>query len=272
MKDYFGREADCLLNKKLYLFDMDGTIYLENKLFDGVLELFRKIRENGGRYVFITNNSSKSVKDYVKKVRKLGIEATEENFFTSTQAAVMTVKSAHPDALVYAQGTKSFLKELKRSGLKIVTEYTPKAKVFLTGNDLEVTGKKLRNTCETLTKNDVFYYATNPDWVCPVSFGYVPDCGSMSEGIFRATGKRPVFIGKPEPTMVYAAMEKFGVSKEDTVVFGDRLYTDVASGVNAGVDAVFVLSGEATLADLEKATGAEVPTFVFNSVKDLLSE
>lgn len=272
MKDYFGKEATLLKKKKLYLFDMDGTIYLEDKLFDGVKELFENIRSNGGRYVFITNNSSKSVKDYVKKIRRLGIEADEDNFFTSTQATIMLLKEKHDGEVIYAQGTKSFIKELKKSGLKIVTKYDERTSVVLVGNDLEVTGEKLRATCETLTKREVSYYATNPDWVCPVSFGYVPDCGSICEGIARATGKTPVFIGKPEPTMIYAAMEKFGVSKEDTAVFGDRLYTDVASGINAGVDAVFVLSGEATLEDLQKATGAEIPTFVLQSVKDLLND
>ena len=270
MKDYFGKEADRVLTKKLYLSDMDGTIYLENRLFDGVTELFEKILCNGGRYVFITNNSSKSVKDYLKKIRKMGLKATEENFFTSTQAAIELLKEKHAKDKIYAQGTKSFVKELKASGLTIVTKYDPTAKVVIVGNDLEVTGEKLRNTCEMLTKHDVAYYATNPDWVCPTSFGYVPDCGAMCQGIERATGKAPVFIGKPEPTMIYAAMEKFGVSKEETVVFGDRLYTDIASGIRANVDAVFVLSGEATLEDYEKATGAEVPTFVFKSVKDLI--
>lgn len=272
MKDYFGKNADSLKEKKLYLFDMDGTIYLENRLFDGVLKLLRKIENDGGRYVFVTNNSSKSVSDYVKKVRSMGIFATKENFFTSTQATIGTLLREHAGAVVYAQGTKSFLRELKANGIDVVTSYTPKATVVVVGNDSELTGKKLRATCETLTKNDVAYYATNPDWVCPVSFGYVPDCGSMCDGIFRATGKKPVFIGKPEATMILEVMKKFSATKEETVVVGDRLYTDVAAGVNAGVDAVFVLSGEATLSDLKKAEGNEIPTYTFESVKDFLQD
>ena len=122
-----------------------------------------------------------------------------------------------------------------------------------------------------LTKNNqVSYYATNPDWVCPVEFGYIPDCGSMCQSYYRATGKMPQFIGKPQPTMVYSAMKKFGFSKEQTVVIGDRLYTDIASGNNAGVTTVCVLSGEVNLTDVNNASGAEVPDFVFNSVKDLV--
>ena len=268
MKDYHGKDADALKEKKLFLFDMDGTIYRENKLFDGVKELLQKIRQKGGEYVFITNNSSKSLSDYVKKVKKMGIPVTKENFYSSTQATVDIIKERHPNAFIYAQGTRSFIKELKKSGLKITTKYK-QVDLVLLGNDLEVTGKKLRTTCEILTKQEVLYYATNPDWVCPVSFGYVPDCGSMSEGIGRCTGKMPIFIGKPEPTMVIEVMKKFGASKDETVVLGDRLYTDIASGVNAGVDTVCVLSGEVTIEEVENAKEGEEPTFVLNCVSEI---
>ena len=112
LKDYFGKDCANLKSKKLYLFDMDGTIYLENKLFDGVKELLDNIKNNGGNYVFITNNSSKSVDDYVKKLERLGLDVTKENFFTSTQATIELLKSDYKDKLIYAQGTKSFIKEL----------------------------------------------------------------------------------------------------------------------------------------------------------------
>ena len=100
-------------------------------------------------------------------------------------------------------------------------------------------------------KRDVEYIATNPDWVCPTAYGYVPDCGSFADIIRRASGKMPTFIGKPKPEMILLAMQKFGYSKEETVMVGDRLYTDIASGYNAGIDTVFVLSGEGTMEDVE---------------------
>lgn len=273
MKDYFGKNADALKTKKFFLFDMDGTIYRENDLFDGVIELLAKIRKEGGRYAFITNNPSKSVVDYIAKLNRLGIaEVDESNFFTSAQAAIMIFKEKFGDKLIYAQGTRSFIKELKDSGLCVTCEYRADIQAVLVAFDPELTGEKLRTTCEVLTKLDVPYYATNPDWVCPVDFGAVPDCGSMCVGIRYATGKTPVFIGKPEPTMIFELMKKFGYEKKDVVVIGDRLYTDIASGVNAGVDTVCVLSGEATVKDIESATKKDTPTFVFNSVKDLLSD
>ena len=271
MKDYFGKNADVLKNKKLYLFDMDGTIYRENDLFDGVIELLHRIKNDGGRYAFITNNPSKSVVDYIKKLNALGIAAvTEDNFFTSAQAAIMIFKEKFADKLIYAQGTRSFIKELKDNGLNVTEAYDENAVAVLVAFDPELTGEKLRNTCKMLTLHDVPYYATNPDWVCPVEFGAVPDCGSMCVGIEYATGKKPIFIGKPEPTMIFELMKKFGATKEETVVIGDRLYTDIASGVNAGVDTICVLSGEATLADIKKATAKDTPTFVFEHVGNLL--
>lgn len=270
MKDYFNKNADALKTKKLFLFDMDGTIYRENDLFDGVIDLLKEIKNRGGRYAFITNNPSKSVKDYILKLNRLGIsEVDETNFFTSAQAAIMIFKEKFQDELIYAQGTNSFIEELKASGLNVTLKYDGNIGAVLVAFDPEITGEKLRTTCEVLTKLDVPYYATNPDWVCPVDFGAIPDCGSMCVGIEYATGKRPIFIGKPEPTMVLELIKKFGFKKEETLVIGDRLYTDVASGNNAGVDTVCVLSGEATLLDIEKAKENEIPTYVFYGVGEI---
>ena len=123
--------------------------------------------------------------------------------------------------------------------------------------------------CEILTTSDVVYIATNPDWTCPTEYGYVPDCGSFADIIHRATGKKPYFIGKPRPDMIYLAMDKFGYSKNDTVMIGDRIYTDIASGVNAGIDSVLVLSGESTLSDVKNS---EIkPTYIFDSISDILN-
>ncbi len=271
MKDFLGKDASSLLDKKLYLFDMDGTIYLDEDLFEGVESLLKQIESRGGNYVFITNNSSRSVKDYVAKLHRLGLEfVTEDNFFTSAQASVILMKQKHANDLIYLQGTKSFVEEFKKSGLKVTDEYNEEAKVVLVAFDPEFTGEKIYNTCKILTKCDVSYYATNPDWVCPVEFGFIPDCGSMCFSIEKATGKKPSFIGKPEPEMIYAAMEKFSASKEETVVIGDRLYTDIASGNNAGVTTVCVLSGEVSYEEVRDAKGMEIPTFLLSHVKELL--
>lgn len=269
--DYFGKDAGPLKNKRLFLFDMDGTIYQENTVFDGTKQMLDYIRDSGGRYVFITNNSSKSVKDYMDKVHQMGLSAEAENFFTSTQATILYLKEHFPGALVYCQGTKSMISELLDAGIRVIEEVRDGIDVVLVGFDMELTMQKLRNTCEILTCQSPAYIATNPDECCPVSFGetagFVPDCGSMCYGIEKATGKRPVFIGKPEPTMIDIVRNKFGCTREETLVIGDRLYTDIASGNNAGVDTVCVLSGEASEEDIRNSE--EKPTYTFRDIKAL---
>ncbi len=266
MLDYFGKDASGLKRKKLWLFDMDGTIYQEERVFEGTNDLLKAITDVGGRYVFITNNSSRSVADYVLKVTRLGIPGGPEDFYTSSQATIYWLKKNCPGKKVYCQGTRSLVKELKDAGID-VTEEVEKVDVVLMGFDTEMTSQKLRNTCEILTTQDVVYIATNPDWVCPVSFGFVPDCGSMCWMIKNATGKQPTFIGKPEPTMVDLVREKLHVSAEETVIIGDRIYTDIASGVNAGVDTVCVLTGESTVDDI--TAGDVKPTYTIYSVKEI---
>lgn len=268
-KDYLGKNCEKLKNKKLFLFDMDGTIYCENRLFDGVIELLGIIKQENGHYVFITNNASKSVKDYVENIQNMGIGVDENNFLTSVQATIIHLYKNHKKSRIYVQGTKSFINELIDAGLDVTEEYDENVDVILVGFDTEITAEKMRTTSKMLTVNkNALYYATNPDWVCPVDFGYIPDCGSMCFGYEKATGRIPTFIGKPQPDMINIAMDKFGFSKEQTLVIGDRLYTDIASGYNAGVDTVLVLSGEATMKDYQESDIK--PTFVLNSVKDIL--
>ena len=254
MKDKTGKTAERLKSKKLYLLDMDGTIYNENEIFDGTLEFLEEIRQRGAQYIFITNNSSKSVKDYVKKVNDMGIFADEENFYTSSQATAAYIKENYPGQIVYCMGTQSLVEELQS------------ASIVLIGFDTENTSEKIRNTCIMLGK-EVAYLATNPDLVCPVSFGYIPDCGSMSIMLKNATGKEPFFIGKPEPIMVNCVLKKLGVDKEDAVIVGDRLYTDIKTGINAKIDTICVLSGEAEMKDILE--GEIKPDYIFDSVKEI---
>ena len=267
LTDYFGKDARDLRKKKLFLFDMDGTIYEENNVFDGTRQLLDYIVESGGKYVFITNNSSKSVDDYVDKVNKLGIRADKDNFFTSAQATVLYLKKKYEAPYVYCQGTKSLLSQLSKEGIKTTDVVENNVDVVVVGFDTELTSDKLRKTCQILSEKDIPFIATNPDLRCPVSFGFIPDCGSICRMITAATDKEPIYIGKPEPVMVDFVREKYGYSKEETVVIGDRLYTDIATGLNAKVTAVCVLTGEATAHEIRD--GEIKPDFTFESVKDI---
>lgn len=153
--------------------------------------------------------------------------------------------------------------------MPITDELSDEIDCLCMGFDTELTFKKLEDACILLNRN-VDYIATNPDWVCPTWYGFVPDCGSVSQMLFNATKRKPKFIGKPQPEMVYLAMEKFGFSKDETVVIGDRLYTDIACGVNAGVSSAFVLSGEGTEEDLK--TSETKPTYIFKDIKEILEK
>ena len=258
-----------LKEKKLFLLDMDGTIYLDDDLFEGTLDFLAYVRRIGGRALFLTNNSSKGVDKYVEKLARLGIESEPDDFVTSTEATISYLKM-RDHKKIYAFGTESFRRQLADEGFPITDKVEEGIDCLCLSNDQELTFKKLEDACVLLLKHEVEYIATNPDWVCPTGFGSVPDCGSIAEMIWRATGKHPKFIGKPEPDMIYLALDKTGFTKEDALMLGDRLYTDVASGVNAGIDTVFVLSGEGTLADLESSTVK--PTYVKQNIKELYED
>ena len=257
-----------LKNVKLYLLDMDGTIYLDNDLFDGTLDFLEYVKSIGGRYIFMTNNSSKSVDKYIEKLANLGITSTADDFLTSTNATVLFLKKKNYNK-IYAFGTTSFKEQLADAGLPITDKIEDGIDCLCMGFDTELTFQKLEDAC-ILLRNDIDYIATNPDWVCPTWYGSVPDCGSVSAMIENATGKLPKFIGKPQPDMANLAMEKAGFSKEETAVIGDRLYTDIACGVNAGINTIFVLSGEGTMEDVEK--GETKPKYIFENIRELLTQ
>ena len=255
-------------NIKLFLLDMDGTIYLDDLLFDGTLDFLSYVKSIGGTYYFLTNNSSKSVDKYIEKLAALGIASTKDDFLTSTNATVLYLqeKKYHK---IYALGTSSFKEQLQESGLPITDKVEDDIDCLCMGFDTELTFQKLEDACILLNKG-VDYIATNPDWVCPTWYGYVPDCGSVSQMLQHATKRLPKFIGKPEPAMAELAMKKSGYSPKETAVIGDRLYTDIACGVNAGIHSIFVLSGEGTLTDVESS---EVkPEYIYENIRALYND
>ena len=236
-------------NCKLFLFDLDGTLYIGNRLFDFTPELLETIRSAGGRYMFLTNNSSKSVADYIKKLDSLGIRAEYEDFLTSSQATAYYLKKHHPGKKLYVCGTNSLKEELRREGFAI-TGNIDETQCIVMGFDTELTFQKLEDVSKMLCTRELPYIATNPDYVCPTEFGSVPDCGSVCDMLYNVSGRRPIFIGKPSPLMPRLAMEKWGCTPEETMVIGDRIYTDIKSGLNAGTLTALVMSGETTPAIL----------------------
>ena len=277
-----------LTNKRLFLLDMDGTLYLDDRLFPGAADFLAKIRACGGKYLFLTNNSSKGVDAYVAKMTRLGVPAVPADFLTSVDALIVFLERTYGAAVkkkkMYVVGTRSFRAQLAAAGFLLTETPDDDTEILILGFDRELTYRKLEDACRLLargrqearTSGDakaaaglpaVDYYATNPDWVCPTAFGSVPDCGSMAWMLEKATGRLPKFIGKPEPEMALLAMAQCGCSAAETLLIGDRLYTDIACGNRAGVDTAFVLSGEGTLADLAKGQGK--PTYIFENIAEV---
>ncbi len=261
-------KKELIRSKKLWLFDMDGTLYLGDRLYGFTKELLAELKATGRRYLFMTNNSSKSVEDYVLKLAKLGIEATEEDFITSSQATAYYLKKHHAGKRLYVCGTRSLKRELEKEGFA-VTENVDETECIVMGFDTELTFQKLHDVSYLLlTREGIPYIATNPDYVCPTEFGSVPDCGSVCDMIYNAAGRRPVVIGKPEPLMPLLAMERLGYAKEETAVVGDRIYTDVKCGLNAGITGILVMSGETTPEILEKSP--DKPHLVLRDAGEIL--
>ena len=253
---------------KLYLFDMDGTLYLGDRLYDFTIELLDKLKSTGRKYLFMTNNSSKSVEDYIKKLGKLGIVATRDDFITSSQATAYYLHKHHEGQKLYVCGTESLKQELRGEGFTVTTDLA-EAQCIVMGFDTELTFQKLHDVSYLLlTRPEIPYIATNPDLVCPTEFGSVPDCGSVCGMIFNATGKHPIVIGKPSPLMPQLAMERWGFKKNETCVVGDRIYTDVKSGLNAGITGILVMSGETTPEIL--AASQDKPHLVLNDASEIL--
>lgn len=254
-----------------FLLDMDGTIYLGKQLFPGTIPLLNRIREKGGRYVFLTNNSSASPAEYVTRLQRFGIDAGLEDIFTSGDAAAIELTRifGHPPK-VYLLGVPALREQLAEYGVQTVNETGETPECVLLGFDKTLTYDRLREACDYIMAG-VPYYATHPDFTCPVENGCIPDAGAMALLIRATTGKMPVVFGKPERAIAEAVMTKYGFRRETTCMVGDRLMTDIKFANNAEIAAVLVLSGETDMAMYNAQTDAHAD-FIYPSVTELCAD
>lgn len=236
--------------------DMDGTIYNGKTLFPYTIDFLKKLKSLGITYSFLTNNPSRSISDYLKKLEGLGIEATEEEMYTSAQATIDYLKYHHPEwKRLFLLGTPSMIEQFEKNGF-ISTADSPddEPDALIVAFDMSLTYSRL---CRAAwwAKQQKPYYATNPDWVCPTDQPVVlVDCASIYTCIEAATGRRPdKVLGKPQPEMLDGILESKNLKPDQVAMVGDRIYTDMMMAYNAKAFGVLVLSGEATLEDAEKA-------------------
>ncbi len=258
-----------LKEKKLFLFDIDGTLAVGDTLYEGSAALLEYIDSIGGKSYFITNNSTKSGTDYVEKFKNaFGLETTEDQFITSGYMTLRFLKSRYQGRKIFVLGTASFVAELRKNDLTVTETAEKDIACVVVAYDSELNYGKLVQASKALLTTSVPFYGTNPDLRCPIDFGFIPDCGAICNMISATTDKTPVYLGKPSREVVELCLELSGFAPEDTLVVGDRLYTDIACGINGGVDTCVLFTGEARPEDMKDT---EYPaTYQFRDVKELL--
>ncbi len=230
--------------------DMDGTIYLGSKLFPWTKGFLQKLTDNGIGYSFLTNNPTRSLDDYVKKLAGMGIEATREEVYTTAVATIDYIKTHFPNAKrLFVLGTPSMIGEFEAAGFEMCADdAADRPDVLVVAFDTTLVYPRLCRAAWWASQG-IPYIATNPDRVCPTDQPVIlVDCGSICACIEHATGRQPdIVIGKPNPDMLRGIMDRYGYRPEEIAMCGDRIYTDVAMARNAGAFGVLVLSGETTL-------------------------
>ena len=262
------KEIHPILTKKLYIFDMDGTIYLGNRVFDFAVRFLKHLRASGRKVLFFTNNASHTDEFYLDKLTRLGFEPTSDEIMTSGDVTIEFLKRHRAGKRVYLVGTNELTEEFRRRGIELVDEKAKECDMVVTSFDTSLTYEKLNAACR-LIRGGAEYLSTHPDFNCPTEDGFIPDSGAIAAFVTASTGKAPTYFGKPCHETLEMIEETFGISRNEMCIFGDRLYTDIALGKKHGVCSVLVLTGETTKADVEAAAAADKPDFVFPSLAEV---
>ena len=251
---------------RCFLLDMDGTFYLGDKLIDGSLDFLDALRRTGRDAWFLTNNSSKSASAYVDKLTRMGVpEPFRAQVMTSGHAAAHYLMERFPEGMGYLLGNDVLRAELTEMGL-VFTEDDPD--YVLVAFDTTLDYAKMCKVCDFIRYGKP-YIATHPDFNCPTETGFIPDMGAIMAFIEASTGRKAdIILGKPYGGIVREAQGRTGYNLESMAMVGDRLYTDVATGVNHGMTGILVLSGEATMKDV--AESDVEPHMIFDKLADMI--
>jgi NagD protein len=250
--------------------DIDGTIYSGGTLFESTLPFLAVLRELGIGHTFLTNNSSKSAEDYLARLRQIGIVATPDQLYTSTQATIEHLRQHLPAVRrLFVLGTASMSRELEGAGFALTADSaTDEPDGVLAGFDTELTFSRLCRAAYWIKKGKPFV-ATHPDRVCPTDQPTVlVDCGAICAALEQAAGRGPdVVLGKPDPGMLRGILSRHALAPRQLAMVGDRLYTDMAMAHRAGALGVLVLTGETTAA--QGASHSPAPGLVVSGLAEL---
>ena len=250
---------------RCFLLDMDGTFYLGDRLIDGSLEFLDALARTGRTARFLTNNSSKSAAVYAQKLKRMGVAEAYQDVISSGHAAAHYCLRTFPGKKCYLLGNPQLRKELSQMGLCLTEE---DADYVLVAFDTTLDYPKMCRVCDYIRAGKP-YIATHPDFNCPTETGFIPDMGAIMAFIEASTGRKAdVIAGKPYQGIVEEALARTGFALHEMAMVGDRLYTDVATGVNHGMTGILVLSGEATMEDVK--TSSVRPDLIFNRLADMI--
>ena len=252
-----------LEDTELFVLDMDGTFFLEQDVIDGALDFINTVNRKGKKFMFFTNNSSKAPEDYMEKLEKAGCPVSRRQIMTSGDVSICYLKRNYPSASVYLAGTPQFEKSVREAGIRL-TEQEPD--IVLISFDMTLTYDKLMRCCSFIRQGSLFL-ATHPDINCPVKAGFIPDCGAICAAVSLSTGREPKYLGKPYRETVEMIADQMHTATAKIAFVGDRLYTDIAAGVEHGGMGFLVLTGEATAEDV-KASKIK-PTAVYQSLGEM---
>ncbi len=251
-----------LENKKLYIFDQDGTIYLGGRVFPSAVKFINHLRESGKRVLFFTNNASHSPEFYLEKLTRLGFAPERNEILTAGDVTIQFLLRHREGKSVYLVGTPELESQFRDAGVPLINEEAERADIVVSSFDTTLTYKKLEAACRYI-REGAEYLCTHPDFNCPTETGFIPDSGAIAALVTASTGVVPTYLGKPYATTVDMINEVTGIAREDMCIFGDRLYTDIALGKRHGVTSVLVLSGETTEDDVKTADESDRPDFVY---------
>ena len=263
MQNYVNspEKLQALYDTKLFVLDMDGTIYLGKNPIDGAIDFCNRIIKSGRKLMYFTNNASRNPEDYVKKLNSLGFPCEREMIVTSGDVTIAYLKKYYPGKPVYLVGTPALEKSFTDAGIVL----SDKSDIVVVSFDTTLTYEKLEKAC-TLIRNGAKFFSTHPDINCPTEDGYIPDSGAICGAVTLSTGVKPRYFGKPYAETVEMIETISGVDRGHAVMVGDRLYTDIALGKKNGMLSLLVMSGETTAEMVANAADCEKPDLIYKSV------
>lgn len=256
-------KLELLRSTRLFVLDMDGTFYLGSRILPGAADFLRAVKQTEREYLFFTNNSSRSPGDYIRKLAGMGCPITRDQIMTSGDVTIRYLKTHYPGKTVYLVGTPPLVESFREAGIELAQGQPD---IVVLAFDTTLTYEKLSNAC-TYIRSGALFLATHLDINCPTETGFIPDCGSFCAAVSLSTGREPKYLGKPFAETVEMILDKTGYDRSQIAFIGDRLYTDVATGVQNGAKGILVMTGETRPEDL--AQSDVIPDGVYASLGEI---